>query len=97
MLIPIAVLAVVFAVSVGVSLLYFHSATPPQAYYGGFYWFPVGWFFFIPAIFLVFLAFRIFWWRSWGWWGAGGGRGPGWSSYHDDQALETIRQRFAVR
>ena len=89
-LVPISVLAAVAALFIGVSL-YFHGA-PPQPYYGGWYWFPFGGLFFIPVFFLVIFAFRFFWWGSWGW---GGGRQRGWYGYQEDQAVETIRQRFA--
>ena len=90
-LVPISILAAVAALFIGASL-YFHGA-PPQPYYGDWYWFPFGGlFFFLPVLFLGFFAFRFFWWGSCGW---GSGRYSGWYQYPEDQAIETIRQRFA--
>src|ERR1700733_13493880 len=89
-LVPVSVLAVVAVLFVGLSL-YFRGA-PLQPYYGGWYWFPFGGLFLIPVFFLVLFAFRFFWWGSWRW---GGGRNTDWYQYPQDQAIETIRQRFA--
>jgi putative membrane protein len=90
-LVPIGVLAVVAVLFIGVSL-YFRGA-PAQPYYGDWYWFPFGGLFFlVPVLFLGFFAFRFFWWGSCGW---GSGRYPGWYQYPQDEAIETIRQRFA--
>jgi putative membrane protein len=71
--------------------LYTFGATPPSgtsAPWSG-WWFPFGWFFFIPIFFLIFFAFRWFFWGGW-WWSRG-------SQYRwgHDAAFEILRERFA--
>jgi putative membrane protein len=69
-----------------------YNGTPTTYTVNGpwFWWFPFGWFFFIPVFFIVFFGFRWLFWGGWGWWGRG--RYYGW---YDDPALETLRQRYA--
>jgi putative membrane protein len=53
------------------------------------WWFPLGWFFFVPIFFLIFFAFRWFFWGGW-WWGRGSRHG-----WDYDPAFEILRERFA--
>ena len=64
------------------------SAPPPGTAYPRFWWFPFGWFIFIPIFFLIFFAVRWYIWGGW-WWGRG------WHYGGYDPALETLRQRYA--
>ncbi len=64
------------------------GAGPASSVQGPWYgwWFP-GWFVFVPVFFLLFFGLRWLVWGGWGWgWYQGGYR---------DQALETLRERFA--
>lgn len=62
-------------------------SSPASATYPWLWWFPFGWFIFIPVFFLIFFAVRWYFWGGW-WWGRG------WY-YGYDPALDTLRQRFA--
>ena len=88
-LLPVLAAAGIAAASIAVWLYAYHASalpatTPPWSGW----WFPFGWFLFIPVFFLIFFAFRWFVWGGW-WWGRG--------SYYgwNDPAHEILRKRFA--
>jgi len=85
-----ALIAIGAIAVLAVASIYFYRSSPPTSGYFPWYgWFPFGWFFFIPVIFLVFFAFRWFLWGGWGW-------GHGWYyRQYSDPAMETLKQRFA--
>jgi putative membrane protein len=63
----------------------FYGASGP--WFG--WWFPFGWFIFIPVFFVGFFLIRWLFWGGW-WWGRGHYYGWGY-----DPALEILRERFA--
>ena len=79
-LLLLLIVALVFA---GIGRLFYVPATMP--YYGGWFFFPFGFLFFLFIIFLV--GRLIFWPWGWGW------RRGYW--YHHDEAGEILRQRYA--
>jgi putative membrane protein len=83
-LVPALILISAIAVLVIVSFYYVRpaSAFGEYPFYG---WFPFGWFFFVPVVFLIFFVFRWVLWGGWGW-----GR-----YYDDDRALVVLKERFA--
>jgi putative membrane protein len=87
MWLPLVFAAALVAVLVG-SWLYFGAPGPAYAGPWPVWWFPFGWFLFIPVIFLVIFSIRWFFWGGWGW-------GWGWRGGYYDPALETLRERFA--
>jgi putative membrane protein len=89
-LIPLLVAAGLISTFVGIWLYRGAPAAPPtNTVYPWFWWFPFGWFIFIPIFFLIFFAVRWYFWGGW-WWGRGG-----WYHGSYDPALETLRQRYA--
>ncbi|MDA4131024.1 MAG: hypothetical protein OK457_09660 [Thaumarchaeota archaeon] len=90
-LVPVLILISAIAILAIVSFYYVRSASAFGSYpfYG---WFPFGWFFFIPVVFLIFFVFR------WVLWGGGWGGGRGWyygRYYDDDRAMVVLKERFA--
>jgi len=81
-IVPVAFVAVVAVIVVGVSLHFKPSA--PQ-YYGWWPWAPFGWFLFVPLFFVAFFALRFLWWGGWDsdWYGG------------EDSAMQVIKERFA--
>lgn len=99
-LVPLLALVAIAATAIGLSV-YFHATSSPSTggapyynygwYYYGWPFFGFGWLFIIPIIFLVFFGLR---WFFWGWGGCGWGNYY-YGRYHHDNALETLRDRFA--
>ncbi len=88
-LLPLLIVAGVVATFVGVWLYTGDIAAPANpATAPWLWWFPFGWFIFIPVLFLIFFAVRWYFWGGW-WWGRR------WYYGGYDPALETLRQRYA--
>jgi putative membrane protein len=88
-LLPLLIAAGLVATFVGVWLYTGDIAAPANtATTPWFWWFPFGWFIFIPIFFLIFYAVRWYFWGGW-WWGRG------WYYGGYDPALETLKQRYA--
>jgi len=79
---PVLIAASFIAIFI-IANLYFAPSVVYPPFYG---WFPFGWFFVFPLIFLVFFGFR---WFFWGW-----GRGWSYGEYYDP-AMAALRERFA--
>ena len=74
------------AILIRISLYSYAFSPYAQPYH---WWFGVpffGWFFLIPLFFLVFFAFRWFFWWPYG---------CGWYGRRYDSAMDTLRERFA--
>lgn len=82
MVVP-ALLVAVLAAGVAVSLYFDAGRAAPGQWWP---WAPFGWLFFIPALFVGFLALRWFWWGNWG--------GRGWC-YQEEDAIQVLGVRFA--
>ena len=90
-LIPIGVIAFFVAISLVAVMFWRGFPYPAFAGPGPWYvwWFPFGFFLFIPVVFLFFFAIRWFFWGAFGW-GRWGYHYGGYGS-----ALEILGQRYA--
>jgi putative membrane protein len=85
LLVPVLGVGAIIAL---VALSFFYGAHVVGVYPWSGWWFPFGWFIFIPVIFLVFFAFR--WIFRGRWWGGGW-----YYRQYGDPALEILKERFA--